>query len=110
MFLNLFSDDPRVFHLMSIWGAHAKLRWPVGVIWFASYLVFLGTSYGTKGTYGSAIRAFTTIFDLLYIESPFYRKRNYPPEEVNIFLALATMASYKAAATCRVAKSTAEDA
>ena len=94
---------------MRIQGPHAKEHWPVGVIWFASYLIFLGTAYGTKNTYSSAMRAFATIFDLLYINSPFDSNRVYPPAQVNIFLALATMASYKAASTCRVAKAAAED-
>ena len=95
---------------MSIWGTHATNHWPIGVIWFASYLIFLGTAYGTKRTYGSAINAFNMIFDLLELPSPFRERRVYPPRQVNIFLALATMASYKAASTCRVAKSAAEDA
>ena len=43
------------------------------------------------------------------IDSPFKNERPYPEKQVNIFMALATMASYKAAATCRVAKSAAED-
>ena len=103
-------DDPRVLDLMAIWGSYAKERWPIGVVWFASYLIFLGTSYGTKSTYHSAINAFNTIFDLLYIPSPFFRTKTYPRPEVDIFMALATMASYKAASTCRVAKSAAEDA
>ena len=95
-----------------IWGYYARERWPVGVVWFATYLVFLGTSYGTKYTYQSAINAFITIFDLLYIPSPFIATKTYPRSGVDIFMALATMASYKAApaGTCRVAKSAAEDA
>ena len=36
--------------------------------------------------------------------------RAYPKEQVDVFMGLATMASYKAAATCRVAKCAAEDA
>ena len=95
---------------MSIWGQQAQRRWPVGVVWFATYLVFLGTSYGTKATYQSAINSFNTIFTLLSIESPFTRAREYPARQVNVFMALATMASYKAASTVRVAKSAAEDA
>ena len=95
---------------MAIWCSYAKERWPIGVVWFASYLIFLGTSYRTKSTYHSAINAFNTIFDLLYIPSPFFRTKTYPRPEVDIFMALATMASYKAASTCRVAKSAAEDA
>ena len=71
---------------------------------------FLGTSYGTKDTYRSSIRSFNTIFAFLDIPSPFMKKECYPQEQVNIFMALATMASYKAAATCRVAKCAAEDA
>ena len=81
----------------------------MGVIWFASYLVFLGTSYGTKDTCRSSIRSFNTIFALLDIPSPFNKKTHYPEREVDVFLALAVMASYKAASTCRVAKSAAED-
>ena len=95
---------------MSIWGKDARHRWPVGVVWFASFLLFLGTSYGTKATYRSAINAFNTIYALLGISSPFDRSRTYPPAQVDVFMALATMASYKAASTCRVAKSAAEDA
>ena len=81
----------------------------MGVVWFASYLVFLGTAYGTKKTYRSSINAFNTIFDFLHIASPFLRSMTFPPAQVDIFMALATMASYKAASTCRVAKSAAED-
>ena len=80
----------------------------MGVVWFASYLVFLGTSYGTKDTYRSSM-SFNTIFALLDIPSPFNKKTHYPEREVDVFLALAVMASYKAASTCRVAKSAAED-
>ena len=79
-------------------------------MWFATYLVFLGTSHGTKRTYRSAINSFHTIFALLNIPSPFSSKKEYPRTEVDIFMALATMASYKAASTCRVAKCAAEDA
>ena len=64
-------DDPKIFQLMSIWGLEAQQRWPIGVVWFATYLVFLGTSYGTKKTYRSNINAFNIIFSLLGIESPF---------------------------------------
>ena len=110
LLLILVLDDPRVFELMRLWGTHAERRWPVGVRWFATYLIFLGTSCGTKSTYNSAINAFNTIFDLLFIPSPFVDRKVYPPGQVDIFLALATMASYKAAETCRGAKSAAEDA
>ena len=95
---------------MAMWGSAARERWPVGVIWFATFLVFLGTSYGTKATYRSAINSFNIIFSSLGISSPFTRKRTYAAREVNIFMALATMASYKAASTVRVAKCAAEDA
>ena len=95
---------------MDMWGTDARQRWPVGVVWFATYLVFLGTSAGTKSTYASAVRSFNTIFALLGIGSPFLRTRVYPRSQVDIFMALAVMASHKAAATCRVAKSAAEDA
>lgn len=95
---------------MRIWGEDAEHRWPVGVIWFASYLVFLGTSYGTKATYRSSVNAFNTIFAVLSIPSPFRDLGRYPRKQVDIFLALAFMASYKAANTCRVAKCAAEDA
>ena len=94
---------------MEVWGSHARQRWPVGVVWFASDLVFLGTAYGTK-TYRSSINAFNTIFDFLHIASHFLRSMTFPPAQVDIFMALATMASYKAASTCRVAKSAVEDA
>ena len=94
---------------MDMWGQDATQRWPIGVVWFASYLVFLGTSSGTKNTYRSAINSFTTIFALLNIQSPFKLKREYPRRQVNLFMALATMASSKAASTCRGAKSAAED-
>ena len=67
-------------------------------------------SYGTKATYRSVINAFNTIYALLGIYSPFEGARTYPPSQVDVFMALATMASCKAAATCRVAKSAAEDA
>ena len=95
---------------MSIWGNDALERWPVGVVWFASYLVYLGTAYGTKATYRSSINAFNIIFSSLGIRSPFARSRSFPPRQVDMFLALATMASYKAASTVRVAKCAAEDA
>ena len=80
------------------------------MVWFASYLVFLGTSYGTKDTYRFSLKLFNTIFALLNIPSPFRRRAYYPPGQVDILMALATMASYKAASTCRVAKCAAEDA
>ena len=79
-------------------------------MWFATYLVFLGTSHGTKRTYRSAINSFHTIFALLNIPTPFRSEKEYPHSQVDIFMALATMASYKAASTCRGAKSAAEDA
>ena len=104
------TEDPRVFHLMAIWGPDAVIRWPIGVVWLASYLVFLGTSYGTKNTYRSAINSFNNIFHCLHIASPFLRTRCYPRSQVDIFMALATMASHKAASTCRGANSAAEDA
>ena len=94
---------------MSIWGEDALTRQPVGVVWFASFLVFLGTSRGTKKTYRSSINAFNTIYAILGIASPFDRSVTYPASQVDVFMALATMASYKAASTCRVAKSAAED-
>ena len=103
-------DDPRVLQLMSMWGHKTKERWPVGVIWFASYLVFLGTAYGTKATYLSAITSFNTIFGLLKVDTPFKRTTYHPPTQVDIFMALAFMASYKAASSCRGAKCAAEDA
>ena len=80
------------------------------MVWFATYLVFLGTSHGTKRTYRSAINSFHTIFALLKIPTPFRSEKEYPRSQVDIFMALATMASYKAASTCRGAKSAAEDA
>ena len=95
---------------MSMWGIETRERWPIGVIWFATYLIFLGTSYGTKATYLSAITSFNTIFSILKIPTPFSRTRKYPQRQVDIFMALALMASHKAASTCRGAKSAAEDA
>lgn len=77
--------------------------------WFATYLVFLGTSYGTKKTYRSSINAFNTIFALLHIATPFKKEKPCPQAQVDIFMALATMASHKAPSTCRVAKCAAED-
>ena len=106
----LFLDDPRVTHLMDMWGKDTGERWPIGVIWFATFLVFLGTSYGTKKTYQSSINSFYNIFTLLGINSPFTRKKSYPPAQIDILMALAFMASYKATDTCRVAKCAAEDA
>ena len=85
-------------------------RWPIGVVWFATYLVFLGTAYGTKATYRSALNSFNTIFALLRIPTPFRQVKTFPRAQVDVFMALATMASYKAASTCRGAKSAAEDA
>ena len=41
------ADDPRVLQLMSMWGQETRKRWPIGVVWFATYLIFLGTAYGT---------------------------------------------------------------
>ena len=79
------------------------------MVWFASYLVFLGTSAGTKRTYISAVRSFNTIFAFLHIKSPFLKTKVFPRAQVDIFMALATMASHKAASTCRVAKCAAED-
>lgn len=56
------------------------------------------------------MNSFSIIFELLAIKSPFCSRRNYPPSQVDLFMALATMASYKAASTVRVAKAAAEDA
>ena len=70
----------------------------------------MGTSRGTKRTYRSAIGSFNIIYALLGIKSPFVKARTYPAAQVNVFMALATMASYKAASTVRGAKSAAEDA
>ena len=95
---------------MSMWGDEVRSRQPIGVVWFATYLVFLGTAYGTKNTYRSSINSFNTIFALLNIPSPFRKMKAYPKEQVDVFMGLATMASYKAASTCRVAKCAAEDA
>ena len=47
---------------------------------------------------------------MLEIPTPFRRRREYPREQIDIYMALAFMASYKAASTCRGAKSAAEDA
>ena len=96
--------------MITIWGQETQRRWPIGVVWFATFLVYLGTSYGTKRTYQSAINSFNTIYALLNIPSPFRRRRHHPREKVDVFMALAVMASYKAASTCRGAKSAAEDA
>ena len=79
------------------------------MVWFATFLVFLGTSYGTKKTYRSSVNAFNAIYANIGIDSPFKNEKPYPEKQVNIFIALAVMASYKAANTCRVAKSAAED-
>lgn len=108
-FVPWFTEDPKIFELMSIWGPRARHRWPIGVRWFATFLVYLGTSYGTKRTYRSAIGSFEVIYALLNIKSPFVKAQEYPTAQVDIFMALATMASYKAASTVRVAKSAAED-
>ena len=70
----------------------------------------MGTSYGTKKTYLSSINAFNTIFAWLNIPTPFRREKAFPKAQVDIFLALAVMASHKAPSTCRVAKCAAEDA
>ena len=94
---------------MDIWGADTLERWPVGVVWFATYLVFLGTAYGTKRTYRSSINSFNIIFASLGIPSPLTLSRRFPPRQVHIFMALSIMASYKAASTVRVAKCAAED-
>ena len=61
-------------------------------------------------TYQSSINAFNAIFSNLGIDTPFRSLRKYPEDQVNIFMALAFMASHKAASTCRVAKCAAEDA
>ena len=110
LFTHDISDDPRVFQLMPMWGPETAERWPIGVVWFATYLVFLGTSYGTKATYSSAITSFNTIFALLNIPTPFKQVKDLPRAQVDVFMALAMMASHKAASTCRGAKSAAEDA
>ena len=47
---------------------------------------------------------------MLGIPTPFRRRRQYPRDQIDIFMALAFMASYKAASTCRGAKCAAEDA
>ena len=94
---------------MSIWGPRARQRWLIGVRWFTTFLIFLGTSYETKKTYRFAIRSFEIIYAPLNIRWPFVKAREYPAAQVNVFMALATMASYEAASTVRVAKSAAED-
>ena len=55
------------------------------------------------------INSFNAIFALLDIPSPFRRIKAFPSEQINIFMVLATMASYKAASSCLVAKCAAED-
>ena len=55
------------------------------------------------------MNSFNVIYALLGIKSPFSEAKNYPAAQVDVFMALATMASYKAASTVRVAKSAAED-
>ena len=95
---------------MSILGDDVLSRWPVEVIWFASFLIYVGTSYGTKKTYRSSINAFNTIYAILGIASPFDRSVTYPASQVYVFMVLATMASFKAASTCRVAKNAVDDA
>ena len=79
--------DPKIFELMSIWGPRAQQRWPIGVVWFATFLVFLGTSYGTKRTYRSAICSFEIIYALLNIKSPFIKARTFPSTQVDDFMA-----------------------
>ena len=51
-----------------------------------------------------------SFLDFSKVRSPFFEARDYPSAQVNIFMALATMVSYKAATTVRVAKFAAEDA
>ena len=60
--------------------------------------------------HSSSSNAFNTSYANMGIETPFKSLRAYPAEQVDIFLSLAFMASYKAASTCRVAKCAAEDA
>ena len=95
---------------MTIKGKQAQHRWLKVVIWYDTFLIYLETYYETKKTYQSAINSFNTIFSLLDIPSPFRRRKQYPRFQVDIFMARAFMASYKAASTCRGAKSAAEDA
>ena len=108
--LPLTADDPKILVLMSMWGDQPQKQWPIGVVWFATFLVFLGTSYSTKSTYRSAINSFNIIFASLNIKTPFVSARRIPRAQVNLFMALATMASYKAESTVRGAKCAAEDA
>ena len=57
-----------------------------------------------------SVYSFNAIFAFLAVPSPFRRQRNYPQIQVDIFMALAIMASHKAASSCRGDKSFAEDA
>ena len=81
----------------------------MGVVWFATYLVFLGTAYGTKRTYRSGMNSFYEFFSLLNIESPFIKEMNFSRSQVDMFTALATIAYYKAESAVRVAKCAAEN-
>ena len=96
-------DDPRVSQLMLMGGEYFEELWPVRVVKFATYLVYFCMYYGTKSTYQSSIHAFNTIFALLNIPSPFKRVKIYPREQIDIFMALVTLTSHKAAPTCYVA-------
>ena len=55
------------------------------------------------------MNSFYTIFALLNIESPFIKEMSFPRAQVDLFMALAKMASYKAESTVQVAKCAAED-
>ena len=81
------TDDPKILDQMSQWGPATQQHWPIGVVWIATYLVFLGTSYGTKNTYRSALNAFHIIFDLLCIKSPFFwLKVIHLPKQTSLWL------------------------
>ena len=77
---SMCTEDPKIIQLLSVCGADAMERWPIEVVWFASYLVYLGTAYGTKTTYRFSINTFNIIFSSLEITSPIANSKSFPPK------------------------------
>ena len=100
-------NDPRVLQLF-VGGYEKKERWPVGV-WFGPYLVLYAQLIAQKPTI--FLQFFLhDFFAQLKIPSPIKRSsKRYPKKQVDIFMAVALIASHKAASICRGAKSAAED-
>ena len=98
-------------HLMDMWGEETRERWPIGVIWFATFLVPIPRDVLWDEKNIPVIdQRFLQYIHAAGDKLSIYTKENLPSAQIDILMALAFVASYKAADTCRVAKCAAEDA